>query len=67
VKVEGRRRDRRKDQTMTLGMIKMKISRPDGKGFTCYFPTLEDAKNFQVMMQTIVANVKREATLDVAR
>jgi len=43
------------------GMIRMKIDRPGGKGFTCYFPTLKDAKNFQILMQTIVTNVKREA------
>jgi hypothetical protein len=40
--------------------IKMTINRPDDKSFTAVFPTIKDIKNFQHMLETIVANVKKE-------
>ena len=34
-------------------LIKMKVQLPGDKGFTCYFPTLRDVKNFVEMVKDI--------------
>lgn len=41
------------------GTLIMTISRPNNKGFTLQFPTLQDAKNFTNFIEDLIENVKK--------
>lgn len=36
----------------------MKITRPNDQGFTAYFETMQDLKNFTKFVETLIENVK---------
>ena len=40
-------------------LIKMTVKRPEGKGFTAYFETVKDVRNFNDLIETIIRNAKK--------
>lgn len=41
-----------------IPIIRMKVTRPDDKSFTCFFPTQKDLENFKDYIETVIENAK---------